>query len=86
MDLTNLQDFSKKLIMNKIRIFFIGLLLSSLAVKAQELELANHEYQNFDIQSIQEFPELIAQQKALSGMNVTIPYKEVIIPFLDEMA
>jgi outer membrane protein OmpA-like peptidoglycan-associated protein len=42
MDLTNLQDFSKKLIMNKIRIFFIGLLLSSLAVKAQELELANH--------------------------------------------
>lgn len=53
--------------------------------KFAELELANHEYQNFDIQSIEEFPELIVQQKALSGMNVTIPYKEVIIPFLDEI-
>ena len=53
--------------------------------KFAELELANHEYQNFDIQSIEEFPKLIVQQKALTGMNVTIPYKEGIIPFLDEI-
>ena len=53
--------------------------------KFAELELVNHQYQNFDVQTIEEFPALINQTKSLSGMNVTIPYKEVVIPFLDEI-
>ena len=53
--------------------------------KFAELKLTNHQYQNFDIDSIQRFPELINQTKTLSGMNVTIPYKEEVIPFLDEI-
>jgi shikimate dehydrogenase len=40
-------------------------------------------YQNFDIDSVDDFPNVIAQNPDLMGLNVTIPYKETIIPFLD---
>lgn len=42
------------------------------------------EYKNFDIGSIEEFP-LIIKNNLISGLNVTIPYKEEIIPFLDHL-
>ncbi|SFU43701.1 shikimate dehydrogenase [Pustulibacterium marinum] len=42
-------------------------------------------YTNFDIPSIDKFPEIIQQNKNLKGMNVTIPYKEDVIPYLDEL-
>ena len=42
------------------------------------------EYLNFDIPNIKKFPEII-QNNIISGLNVTIPYKEAIIPFLDEL-
>ena len=41
-------------------------------------------YENFDIQSVNEFPDILKNNPDLSGLNVTIPYKESIIPFLDE--
>ncbi|MCW3467720.1 shikimate dehydrogenase family protein [Chitinophaga nivalis] len=40
-------------------------------------------YDNFPIPAITEFPTLLHQQPHLNGLNVTIPYKEVIIPYLD---
>jgi shikimate dehydrogenase len=43
-------------------------------------------YQNFDIQSIDEFPKIIEQHPDLKGLNVTIPYKEAIIPYLDTLS
>lgn len=43
-------------------------------------------YENFDIQNIDEFPEIIKNNPDLIGLNVTIPYKEVVIPFLDELS
>jgi shikimate dehydrogenase len=43
-------------------------------------------YENFDIQNIDEFPSILKNNPALIGLNVTIPYKEVIIPFLDELS
>ncbi|MFT6167272.1 MAG: shikimate dehydrogenase [Vicingaceae bacterium] len=43
------------------------------------------EYINFEIESIENFTELIAQNKNLSGLNVTIPYKEAIIPYLTDL-
>lgn len=43
------------------------------------------EYLNFELNDINEFPQLIKEQN-LSGINVTIPYKESIIPFLDELS
>jgi shikimate dehydrogenase len=39
-------------------------------------------YDNFPLASIDEFAALIQQQTDLHGLNVTIPYKEKVIPFL----
>jgi shikimate dehydrogenase len=44
-----------------------------------------HSYQNFDIKAIDEFPKIIKSTTNLKGLNVTIPYKEVIIPYLDQL-
>ncbi|TAE66344.1 MAG: shikimate dehydrogenase, partial [Bacteroidetes bacterium] len=46
----------------------------------------NCEYENYDIQNIKEFTEIIAKTKGLVGLNVTIPYKESILPFLDKIS
>lgn len=42
-------------------------------------------YQNFDIEDISLIRELVSDHPDLKGFNVTIPYKEAIIPFLDEL-
>ena len=42
-------------------------------------------YENFDIESISEFPLVLKNNPDLVGVNVTIPYKEQIIPFLDKL-
>jgi shikimate dehydrogenase len=46
--------------------------------------ITDTQYLNFELKHISEFTELIKTNK-LSGLNVTIPYKESIIPFLDEL-
>lgn len=43
-------------------------------------------YENFDIQEINEFTELVKNNPDLNGMNVTIPYKEAVLPFLDKLS
>ena len=45
-------------------------------------EITNTRYINFELKEISDFKELI-NKKDLSGLNVTIPYKEAIITFLD---
>lgn len=42
-------------------------------------------YENFDIDTISEFPSILKNNPDLVGLNVTIPYKEQIIPFLDKL-
>lgn len=42
-------------------------------------------YENFPLRSIHELPDLITDHPDLVGLNVTIPYKEDVIPYLDEM-
>ncbi len=39
-------------------------------------------YENFELPSINEFPKLIENRPDLKGLNVTIPYKEEVVPFL----
>jgi len=41
-------------------------------------------YESFPIENIQKFTELTAEVE-LNGLNVTIPYKEQVISFLDEL-
>ncbi|MFT5257606.1 MAG: shikimate dehydrogenase [Arenicella sp.] len=53
------------------------------AKKFEILDLKKHEYRNFDIQDIADFPSIIKKELFLKGMNVTIPYKEEIIQHLD---
>jgi shikimate dehydrogenase len=44
------------------------------------------EYLNFEIPSITDLPGLIVANPDLEGFNITIPYKEQIIPYLDEIS
>lgn len=50
-----------------------------------ELENIDSTYDNFEIDSISKFPEIIKNNPELIGLNVTIPYKEQVIPFLDDL-
>ena len=43
----------------------------------------NAKYVNFEIPSIDDLPEVLNSNPELKGLNVTIPYKEKVIPFLD---
>lgn len=43
-------------------------------------------YENFDIESLDEFPNILKNNPDLKGLNVTIPYKEQILPLLDKLS
>src|SRR5688572_24105439 len=51
--------------------------------KFSEKGLADHIYQAFEISDISELPALLKEYPDLLGLNVTIPYKSQVIPFLD---
>ena len=42
-------------------------------------------YENFEIDDIDKFSDIIKNNPGLNGMNVTIPYKEQVIPFLNDL-
>ncbi len=52
--------------------------------KFKHLGLPDHSYENFDLQNIKELEGVLAQDH-LKGLNVTIPYKQEVIPYLDEL-
>jgi shikimate dehydrogenase len=41
-------------------------------------------YDNFSISTIEQLPELLEENPDLQGLNITIPYKEKVIPFLSD--
>jgi shikimate dehydrogenase len=52
--------------------------------KFENLQLEQYQYVNFDIEKIEDFPFIIRKEKPhLGGINVTIPYKEEVLQFLD---
>jgi shikimate dehydrogenase len=53
--------------------------------KFENENIKNTSYENFDIDNIDLFPSIIKNTKDLKGLNVTIPYKEQVIPFLDKV-
>ena len=44
------------------------------------------EYVNFEIPSIENFPDIVAANGNLKGLNVTIPYKQQVIGYLDDIS
>ena len=51
-----------------------------------ENERINARYINFEIPSIDDLAEVLARNPELTGLNVTRPYKEKVIPFLDSIS
>ena len=43
-------------------------------------------YENYEIPSIDDLNEILDSNPELRGLNVTIPYKEKVIPFLDSIS
>ena len=48
-------------------------------------ENINAKYENFEISSIDQLQEILDMNPNLKGLNVTIPYKEKVIEFLDNI-
>jgi shikimate dehydrogenase len=55
------------------------------AEKFKKENIADAVYSLFEIPDIRQFPELLNQHPDLKGLNVTIPYKESVIPYLDSL-
>lgn len=47
--------------------------------------ISDCEYRNFPLEKIEDVDAMIAENKDLQGFNVTIPYKQSIIPYLSEI-
>lgn len=56
------------------------------ADKFEKQQLLHCRYVNFDVQDIEQLPSIFVQYPNLKGFNVTIPYKQAIIPFLNKIA
>jgi shikimate dehydrogenase len=50
-----------------------------------EAENIAARYLNFELPDIGDFMEVLSEYPELNGMNVTIPYKEQVIPYLNEL-
>jgi len=54
--------------------------------KFELLDLTQSEYVNYDLEKIEDFSKnVLSDINFLGGLNVTIPYKELIMPYLDEI-
>jgi len=53
--------------------------------KFDKENLNDHEYVNFELDNIGEFPGIFEQGKNICGLNCTIPYKQEIMQYLDEI-
>ncbi len=56
------------------------------AEKFEKENITGCDYDLYEIENIETFPELLSDlSPELCGLNVTIPHKQVVIPFMDEM-
>ena len=53
--------------------------------KFQKENISDSEFHAFSIEKIELLPQLVKDNPSLKGLSVTIPYKESVIPFLDEL-
>ena len=50
-----------------------------------ESEKIDAQYVNFEISDIKYIKNVLKENPNLNGLNVTIPYKEQVIPYLDDL-
>lgn len=55
------------------------------ADKFKKLGISDCRYDNYPIEKIELLPLVLEENQELKGLNVTIPYKEKIIPYLTEL-
>jgi len=55
------------------------------AEKFQKLGLENHTYVNFDLPEIESLEKVLSENPEVKGLNVTIPYKEMVLPYLAKL-
>ncbi len=60
--------------------------VSYFADKFEKESIDNVDYRNFPISDINELPSLWRNHPSLVGLNVTIPYKQDVISYLDDLA
>lgn len=53
---------------------------------AADAALADCEYRNFELPTIDDLPRMLAENPNLRGFNVTIPYKREVFAYLDEIS
>jgi shikimate dehydrogenase len=58
---------------------------SFFAEKFRRKGISNCRYDLYPLTSVEKLPHLLQAQHELEGLNVTIPYKEQVIPLLDEL-
>lgn len=54
--------------------------------KFKKEKLTSYQYQNFEIPYITALPEIIKNNHNLFGLNVTIPYKIAVLPYLNSLS
>lgn len=59
--------------------------VSYFSEKFNKENISGYEYLNFPLDDISKFIVLLDEQPDLIGLNVTIPYKEKIIPYMNEL-
>jgi shikimate dehydrogenase len=52
--------------------------------KFKKEAIENCRYENFQLETIEDLPKIIYENTDLQGLNITIPYKESVLQFLDE--
>ncbi|MDZ7741235.1 MAG: shikimate dehydrogenase [Bacteroidota bacterium] len=53
--------------------------------KFQRDGLHDHRYEAFKLEDIDEFPQLLNEKPELAGLNVTIPFKETVIKYINRI-
>ncbi len=53
--------------------------------KFETEHIPDSRYELFPLQNIMELPDLLVQHPNLRGLNVTIPYKQQVVPLLDAL-
>ena len=56
------------------------------AEKFTKENLSHYRYDNFPLTAIDDFPLLLERHPNLKGLNVTIPYKQAVIPYLHQLS